>query len=398
MRTYFAAALLGSVKAVQSGGLSHNGRYHRSTSIYEPQAPYVAVEEVYYEPEPAKPAVVVKEPYHREPIYYAPPVFDYNFERIFDASQEVYFGTDSESDIDNDSKSGYYSHDESYSSSGSSLGLSGPGYTFYSGSDSGTESSSHHSQSTVRSYDYFYDKEGNWRNRYSDPYFYNNRDHLYNDERIDGTGVVGYGPRGAYGGRFDYNGGYGGSGSGLRGAYGGHYDDYYYEEEPYYRDIIYTDSCSSCSESFPSVSTYYDPEFFYVNYETETYTSDSEEDSTHSTYYNKEPVCARAYMTDAHASLVYGHFDFKQESIYDADHKKGVKIIGELEGVWPRGNHGLSINEYGDLSHHCENTGGHWNPYNSKVHGSPDNTLDKKYAGDLGNIRADRDGRAYYWR
>lgn len=29
-------------------------------------------------------------------------------------------------------------------------------------------------------------------------------------------------------------------------------------------------------------------------------------------------------MTDAHASLVYGHVDFKQESIYDADYKKGV--------------------------------------------------------------------------
>ena len=101
-------------------------------------------------------------------------------------------------------------------------------------------------------------------------------------------------------------------------------------------------------------------------------------------------------MTDAHNSLVYGHFDFKQESIYDADYKKGVKIIGELEGVWPAGPHAVGIHNYNDLSHHCENAGGRWNPKHSKVHGSPDSK--HKYAGDLGNIWAKRDGRAYYYR
>ena len=101
-------------------------------------------------------------------------------------------------------------------------------------------------------------------------------------------------------------------------------------------------------------------------------------------------------MTDAHASGVYGHFDFRQESIYDADHKKGVKIIGELEGVWPAGLHAVGIHEYNELSHHCENAGGRWNPTGSRTHGSPDS--ENKFAGDLGNIRAGRDGRAYYQR
>ena len=77
-------------------------------------------------------------------------------------------------------------------------------------------------------------------------------------------------------------------------------------------------------------------------------------------------------MTDARRSLVYGHVDFKQESIYDADYKKGVQIIAEMEGVWPAGLHAFGIHEYGDLSHHCENVGGRWNPKNSRVGGHPD--------------------------
>ena len=101
-------------------------------------------------------------------------------------------------------------------------------------------------------------------------------------------------------------------------------------------------------------------------------------------------------MTDARQSLVYGHVDFKQESIYNANHDKGVQIIAEMEGVWPRGLHAIGIHEYGDLSHHCENTGGRWNPRLSRTHGSPDSKA--KFAGDLGNIIAKRDGSAYYYR
>ena len=248
--------------------------------------------------------------------------------------------------------------------SGSSLGLSGAGYTFYSGSDSGTESSSHHSISTVKSYDYFYDHGAK----------YLTQDGLYIEDHLNPGGAGGLGGGGGYKGRY--------------------YDDYYLEEEPFYHDIIYTDSCSSCSESYESISTYFDPEFFYADFKTES--RDANSDSNDSTYYRKEPKCARAYMTDAHQSLVYGHVDFKMESIYTVDYKKGVQIIGEMEGVWPPGLHAIGIHEYGDLSHHCENTGGRFNPKLSRHHGSPDSK--EKFAGDLGNILAKRDGRAYYYR
>lgn len=130
MKSYFASALLVAAKAVEM----NRDLYY--TSAYYPEPKYYGQ---------AEPVVVnhVKEPYFAEPHYYAEPIFDFNFSRIFDAAEEVYYGTDSESDIDGDSKTDF--EKDSLSESGSSIGLSGPGYTFYSGSDSGTESSSHHS-------------------------------------------------------------------------------------------------------------------------------------------------------------------------------------------------------------------------------------------------------------
>ena len=86
------------------------------------------------------------------------PLFKWDYERLFDAGEEIYFGTDSESDIDGDSVTKH--EQDSGSDSPSSIGLSGPGITYYSGSDSGTESSSHHSQSTVEEAARFYWKNG----------------------------------------------------------------------------------------------------------------------------------------------------------------------------------------------------------------------------------------------
>lgn len=140
MKTYFASALIVAAKAVQQD-------YYYNRQLYD--APR------YYEAEPQL-IDIVEEPYYVEPQYYAKPVFNFNYDRIFDAGEEIYFGTDSESDIDGDSDSVNGKNDYFLSESGSSLGLSYAGYTFYSGSDSGTESSSHHSASTVHSYDHFY--------------------------------------------------------------------------------------------------------------------------------------------------------------------------------------------------------------------------------------------------
>lgn len=142
------------------------------------------------------------------------------------------------------------------------------------------------------------------------------------------------------------------------------------------------------------MSTVFDEDFFYVRYPDPTVS----ESGSESTVYNKKAMCARANMTGANGSRVYGHVDFRQESIYDSDYKKGVKIIAELNNVWEAGLHAFGVHTYADLSHHCERTGERWNPEGvyPKKSGDPDAELKK--AGDLGNLLSKRDGSAFYLR
>jgi len=72
----------------------------------------------------------------------------------------------------------------------------------------------------------------------------------------------------------------------------------------------------------------------------------------------------------------------------------GCVVDGVIDGLSP-GLHGIHIHECGDLSQGCEAVGGHYNPRNSP-HGSPENAPDARHAGDLGNIRAEKDGRATF--
>ena len=154
MKTYFASALLVAAKAVDM-----NRDYYRNSHGHDHGIPThgtdYGIKLLGAQSHPGVydgPRVKDYKYEHYEPK----PLYDFNFSRIFDAAQEVYFGTDSESDIDGDSHTEKYGEKDSYSDSGSSLGLSGPGYTHYSGSDSGTESSSHHSHSTILTFDHYY--------------------------------------------------------------------------------------------------------------------------------------------------------------------------------------------------------------------------------------------------
>ncbi|XP_004520600.1 copper chaperone for superoxide dismutase isoform X2 [Ceratitis capitata] len=72
----------------------------------------------------------------------------------------------------------------------------------------------------------------------------------------------------------------------------------------------------------------------------------------------------------------------------------GLVVDGVVDGLTP-GLHGLHVHEAGDVSNGCASIGGHYNPRDSP-HGSPDNAPDERHAGDLGNIRADEDGRATF--
>lgn len=64
-------------------------------------------------------------------------------------------------------------------------------------------------------------------------------------------------------------------------------------------------------------------------------------------------------------------------------------ITGELTGLSP-GLHGFHVHESGDLSGGCASASGNYNPFKLE-HGAP--TDDNRHAGDLGNIRADKNGR-----
>lgn len=66
-------------------------------------------------------------------------------------------------------------------------------------------------------------------------------------------------------------------------------------------------------------------------------------------------------------------------------------VTGEVSGLTP-GLHGFHIHEFGDLcSDDGTSTGGHYNP-EGKKHGAPD--AEERHLGDLGNIKAGKNGVA----
>ena len=72
-----------------------------------------------------------------------------------------------------------------------------------------------------------------------------------------------------------------------------------------------------------------------------------------------------------------------------------VRIVAEITGLTP-GKHGFHIHQFGDITSADGNTAGsHFNPQNF-IHGGPDDK--KRHLGDLGNIEADRNGKAKYNR
>jgi Cu-Zn family superoxide dismutase len=97
---------------------------------------------------------------------------------------------------------------------------------------------------------------------------------------------------------------------------------------------------------------------------------------------------AVAVITPIGDSGVRGVVTFIQE-------KNAVRIVADLSGLTP-GKHGFHIHEFGDRSSpDGMSAGGHFNPHNT-AHGDP---YDKaSHVGDLGNIEADRSGKATYNR
>ena len=84
-----------------------------------------------------------------------------------------------------------------------------------------------------------------------------------------------------------------------------------------------------------------------------------------------------------------GTVKFKQEG-------DKLKIVADIEGLTPDQKHAIHIHEFGDCSSKDGSAaGGHFNP-EGHDHGLPDAAGEKKHAGDLGNLQADKDGKCHY--
>jgi Cu-Zn family superoxide dismutase len=102
----------------------------------------------------------------------------------------------------------------------------------------------------------------------------------------------------------------------------------------------------------------------------------------------KPPTKAVAVIQPLQDSGVRGIVTFIQEG-------NGVRVVAEITGLSP-GKHGFHIHEFGDgTTADGLALGGHFNPGNT-MHGGPDDQ--ERHVGDLGNLEADKSGRAKYNR
>jgi Cu-Zn family superoxide dismutase len=101
----------------------------------------------------------------------------------------------------------------------------------------------------------------------------------------------------------------------------------------------------------------------------------------------EKPVIGKAIalLYPTKGSQVHGSVTFE---VVD----KGVRVVADVEGLAP-GKHGFHIHEFGDCgSPDGTAAGGHFNPM-SMPHSMP--SSEKRHVGDMGNIEADKDGKAH---
>lgn len=95
---------------------------------------------------------------------------------------------------------------------------------------------------------------------------------------------------------------------------------------------------------------------------------------------------AEAEITGINGNPVRGPVRFNKTA-------KGVLVTADIYGISP-GLHGFHIHEHGDCGgKDAAAAGGHFNPTN-EIHGAP--TDQHHHVGDLGNLEANANGRAFY--
>jgi len=72
--------------------------------------------------------------------------------------------------------------------------------------------------------------------------------------------------------------------------------------------------------------------------------------------------------------------------------EKGIRVVADVKGLTP-GKHGFHVHDFGDCTaDDASSAGGHFNP-SGMPHSMP--SSEKRHAGDMGNIEADKDGKAH---
>jgi Cu-Zn family superoxide dismutase len=99
-----------------------------------------------------------------------------------------------------------------------------------------------------------------------------------------------------------------------------------------------------------------------------------------------EPMMAVAELQPAPGNPVNGKVTFAQSG-------NKVTVVADIRGLAPNTTHGFHIHEKGDCTPpDFASAGGHFNP-GGHPHAAPGTTA--RHAGDLGNLEANANGRAY---
>jgi superoxide dismutase, Cu-Zn family len=100
---------------------------------------------------------------------------------------------------------------------------------------------------------------------------------------------------------------------------------------------------------------------------------------------DQQPVKALAILQPTAGNKVAGVVTFTKVP-------DGIKVVADVAGLTP-GPHGFHVHQYGDCTTpNGDSAGGHFNP-EGMAHGGP--TSQERHVGDLGNIIADKEGKAH---